>query len=118
MTDVLPAKLPQTTSGPDSTVGQVDATGAVRGDGTCLRCGGCGASATLAARERHYGQLVYGFVDRHESCGIVMASARPPRVAGRRLAARRALTTAMRPEVARGIVRFRFEVFEPGEHDG
>jgi hypothetical protein len=53
----------------DSTVGQVDATGAVRGDGTCLRCGGCGASATLAARERHYGQLVYGFVDRHESCG-------------------------------------------------
>ena len=69
MTDVLPTKLPQTTSGPDSTVGQVDATGDVRGDGTCLRCGGCGASATLAPRERHYGQLVYGFVDRHESCG-------------------------------------------------
>jgi hypothetical protein len=69
VTDVLPAKLPQTTSGPDSTVGQVDTTGAVRGDGTCLRCGGCGASATLAVRERHYGQLVYGFVDRHESCG-------------------------------------------------
>jgi hypothetical protein len=69
VTDVLPAKLPQPTSGPDTAVGQVDATAAVRGDATCLRCGGCGASATLAPRERHYGQLVHGFVDRHESCG-------------------------------------------------
>ena len=69
MTDVLSAKLRQSASGPDTAVGQVDAAGALRGDATCLRCGGCGAAATLAPRERHYGQLVHGFVDRHESCG-------------------------------------------------
>jgi hypothetical protein len=69
VTDVLPAKLPEPASGPDTVAGQFDATGALRGDATCLRCGGCGASATLAPRERHYGQLVHGFVDRHESCG-------------------------------------------------
>ena len=67
MTGVLPAKLRQPTSGPDT--GQSGAAGAVRSDATCLRCEGCGAAATLAPRERHYGQLVYGFVDRHESCG-------------------------------------------------
>ena len=69
MTDVLSAKLRQPTSGPDTAAGQFDATGALRGDATCLRCGGCGAAATLAPRERHYGQLVHGFVDQHESCG-------------------------------------------------
>jgi len=66
VTDVLSAKLRQPASGPDTAAGQF---GAVRGDATCLRCGGCGATAILAPRERHYGQLVYGFVDRHESCG-------------------------------------------------
>ena len=72
MTDVLSAKLRQPASGLDTAVGQfgaVGAVGALRGDATCLRCGGCGATATLAPRERHYGQLVHGFVDRHESCG-------------------------------------------------
>ena len=69
MTDVLPAKLRQPASGPDTAAGQFGGAGAVRGDATCLRCGGCGATAILAPRERHYGQLVYGFVDRHESCG-------------------------------------------------
>jgi hypothetical protein len=69
VTDVLPAKLRQPASGPETAAGQVDATGALHGDATCLRCGGCGAAATLAPRERHYGQLVYGFVDRHGSCG-------------------------------------------------
>ena len=68
VTGVLSAKLPRTTSGPDTAAGEFDATGALRGDATCLRCGGCGAAATLAPRERHYGQLVHGFVDRHESC--------------------------------------------------
>jgi hypothetical protein len=69
VTDVLSAKLPQTASGSDTAVGQFDATGALRGDATCLRCGGCGATANLAPRERHYGQLVHGFVDQHGSCG-------------------------------------------------
>jgi hypothetical protein len=69
VTDVLSAKLPHTTSEPGTAVGRLDAVGAVRGDATCLRCGGCGATATLKPRERHYGQLVHGFVDRHDSCG-------------------------------------------------
>ena len=69
MTDVLSAKLRQPASGPDTAAGQFGGAGAVRGDATCLRCGGCGATAILAPRERHYGQLVHGFVDRHESCG-------------------------------------------------
>ena len=68
VTDVLSAKLPVTTPGPGTAAGHLDATGALRGDATWLRCGGCGASATLAPSERHYGQLVHGFVDRHESC--------------------------------------------------
>jgi hypothetical protein len=63
VTDVLSAKLRQPASGPDT------AAGALRSDATCLRCEGCGATATLAPREQHYGQLVHGFVDRHESCG-------------------------------------------------
>jgi hypothetical protein len=69
VTEVLSAKLPVTTPGPGTAVGHLDATSALRGDATWLRCGGCGASATLAPSERHYGQLVHGFVDRHESCG-------------------------------------------------
>ena len=69
VTAVLSANLPLTTPGPGTAVGYLDAAGALRRDATCLRCGGCGASATLAPSERHYGQLVHGFVDRHESCG-------------------------------------------------
>jgi hypothetical protein len=38
-------------------------------DVTDLRCGGCGAGVKLAQRERHYGQLVCGFLDQHHSCG-------------------------------------------------
>jgi hypothetical protein len=42
--------------------------GGFRGPTTMLRCGGCGAAATLAQQEPHYGQLVHGFLDRHDPC--------------------------------------------------
>lgn len=47
-----------------------------QGASTIFRCGGCGATAVFAQRERHYGRLVHRFFDQHEHCsGAVDISA-------------------------------------------
>jgi hypothetical protein len=49
------------------------------GGATYLRCGGCGATAVFVQRERCYGRLVHGFLDRHGACGnaVEITATRP-----------------------------------------
>jgi hypothetical protein len=50
-----------------------------QGASTIFRCGGCGATAVFAQRDRQYGRLAHRFFDQHERCGgaVGISAAQP-----------------------------------------